>query len=91
MRSAIRAGAIVAALAALAAGAAWFVMETRAGEAFRGYDAPEQFIEIAPGTGPRAIARQLVSAGVVRDEFTFRYALWRSGQARRLQALVEAR
>ena len=35
---------------------------------YKGYDGPEQFVEIAPGDGSRCIARKLVEAGVVRDE-----------------------
>ncbi len=50
------------------------------------YAGSEVFVNIAPGTSSPAIGRQLVEAGVVRDELTFRLALWRSGQARRLQA-----
>ena len=53
---------------------------------YKGYDGPEQFVEIPPGTGPASIGRRLVEAGVVRNELLFRVALWRSGQARRLQA-----
>jgi UPF0755 protein len=86
MRIGIWIAAAIVALATLAGGAAWWVMESRAREPFRGYETAEQFIEITSGMGPRAIARQLVTAGVVRDELTFRFALWRSGQARRLQA-----
>src|SRR5262249_26316818 len=36
--------------------------------------------------GRKAIGDRLVAAGVVRDEATFRVALWLSGQARRLKA-----
>ena len=43
-------------------------------------------MEIPAGAGPAAICRRLTEAGVVRDAFSFRVALWRSGQARRLQA-----
>jgi peptidoglycan lytic transglycosylase G len=41
---------------------------------------------VPPGSSPNAIGRRLADAGVVRDLATFRYALARSGQARRLQA-----
>ncbi len=43
-------------------------------------------IEIPSGLGPQAIGQKLIAAGVVRDEWTYRVAVWRSGQARRLQA-----
>ena len=41
---------------------------------------------IEPGSGTRAIGQQLIKAGVIRDDVTFRAALWRSGRARSLQA-----
>lgn len=76
--------AVVVALVAVAAAAAWVL--TRSEQRYRGYDAPEQFVEIPSGAGPALIGRRLSEAGVVRDELSFRVALWRSGQARRLQA-----
>jgi len=53
---------------------------------FRGYQAPEQFVDLAPGSSPRMIGERLVQAGVVRDTLTFRLALWRTGAARQLKA-----
>jgi len=53
---------------------------------FQGYAGPEQFVEIAPGTGTSAIGGQLARAGVVSHPLVFRLALWRTGQARVLQA-----
>ena len=77
--------AVVAILVvAVAAAAVWFLLGAE--RPYRGYDAAEQFVEIPPGAGPAAIGRRLRDAGVVRDETSFRIALWRSGQARRLQA-----
>jgi UPF0755 protein len=67
-----------------AAAAVWLVMGSE--RAYKGYEGPEQFVEIPPGAGPAAIGRRLKDAGIVRDEVSFRVALWRSGQARRLQA-----
>jgi UPF0755 protein len=68
-----------------AAGAAtvWYL---RAREPYRGYPGPEQFVEIPQGVGTKAIGDRLVSAGVVRDQLTYRVALWMSGQARHLKA-----
>jgi UPF0755 protein len=68
-----------------AAGAAAFAY-TRLHAPFRGYDSAEQMVSIPQGLGTRAIGARLVAAGVVRDELTFRLALWRSGQSRSLQA-----
>jgi peptidoglycan lytic transglycosylase G len=53
---------------------------------YKGYDAAEQFVEIPPGSGPASIGRRLAESGVIRDQLSFRIALARSGQARRLQA-----
>lgn len=58
----------------------------RAREPFRGYAGDEQFVDIAPGLGSMAIGERLVESGVVRDELTFRVALWTSGRARDLKA-----
>ena len=69
---------------ALVAAGAWLLLGAE--KPFKGYDAAEQFVEIPPGAGPALIGRRLAEAGVVRDELSFRVALARSGQARRLQA-----
>ena len=53
---------------------------------FKGYDAPEVFVEIPQGTGSVSIAKRLADAGVVRDVNSFRLALWLRGEGRRLQA-----
>ena len=58
----------------------------RADEPHRGYPVAEVFVDIPSGTSTRDIGRELVAAGVVRDERTFRIAVWRSGRDRLLQA-----
>ena len=70
------------------AGAAWTAWQTfeRLQEPFRGYDGEERFVDVAPGTSPRRIGETLVAAGIVRDELTWRVALWQSGTATRLKA-----
>ena len=80
--------AIVLALVVAAAGATFSgtAMWERLHEPYKGYDGTEQFVVIAPGTGSAAIQRVLVDAGVIRDEVTFRAALWWTGRARALQA-----
>ena len=67
---------------ALAAGA-WFArqQQVRLAQPYRGYEVGEQFVDIPGGLGPRAIGRLLVRDGIVRDELTWRLAVWRSGQA----------
>jgi UPF0755 protein len=68
---------LLAALGVCGAGA-WVYLGIR--QPFRGYSAPEQFVDIPSGLGMRAIGERLVSAGVVRDRWTFRAALWTAGQ-----------
>lgn len=69
---------------ALAAGS--FLIIRGADSPYKGYEGTEQFVEVPPGATPNTIGRRLAAAGVVRDLATFRYALARSGQARRLKA-----
>ena len=73
-------------LALLAAMGVAAMLYMRTSEPFKGYDGAEQFVVIEPGSGTRSIGQRLIQAGVIRDEATFRAALWRSGQARTLQA-----
>ncbi len=74
--------AIVIGGGVLAATIAW----SRIGEPFKGYNTAETFVEIPQGAGAAEIRRRLVDAGVIADEYTFRAALWWSGEARNLQA-----
>jgi UPF0755 protein len=76
---------VVVAIAALAAAVAG-VYYARVDERYRGYTGTERFVEIAPGTGSRAIGKALVDAGVVRDEWTFRLAVLLTGTQRELKA-----
>jgi len=78
------AAAVFVLLLAAAAAGAWFY--SGVDRPYKGYDAPEQFVEIPQGAGPAAIGRRLVGAGVVRNRATFRLALWLTGEGRRLQA-----
>jgi UPF0755 protein len=68
-----------------AGGAAWWLY-AGVDRPYKGYDAPETFVEIPQGAGSVAIARRLADAGVVHDVTSFRLALWMSGEGRRLQA-----
>lgn len=73
-------------IALVAAGVVAGVWLWQGFEPFQGYVGSEQFVDLLAGDGTPAIARKLVAAGVVRDRWTFRLALWRSGAARRLKA-----
>ncbi|MEZ5293023.1 MAG: endolytic transglycosylase MltG [Vicinamibacterales bacterium] len=68
-----------------AAGGAWWLRE-QARSPYRGFSGDHVFVDIPSGTGPRSIGARLAAAGVVRDERTFRVALWLTGRARDLQA-----
>src|SRR5204863_10144906 len=67
-----------------AAGAA--VMYTRANDRYLGYTGTEQFVDIPQGAGSRAIGERLVAGGIIRDLWTYRVAVWMSGEGRRLKA-----
>jgi UPF0755 protein len=70
----------------IAAGATAALLNNRVNKAYRGYEGAEQFVDIPPGAGSRAIGDRLISAGVIRDLPTYRTALWMSGNGRRLKA-----
>src|SRR5581483_7530602 len=70
----------------LAAAGAAYVEYHRVHAPFQGWSGTEQFVEIPPGAGTKAIGERLVSSGVVRDALTVRVALWLSGDARKLKA-----
>ncbi len=74
------------ALAVIAVAGVAVMLYTRTSEPYKGYTAAEQFVFIEPGSGPRTIGERLIRAGVIRDDLTFRAALWRTGRARSLQA-----
>jgi len=78
--------AVLAVVAAAAAGGGAWWLTAEAGAPYRGFAADEVFVDIPPGTGPRSIGARLVAAGVVKDDVTFRVALWRTGRARELKA-----
>ena len=75
---------VVALAVVVGAAAAWMVSYLE--EPYRGYAEAERVVEVLQGANPDVIADQLVTAGVVRDRWTFKWALWRSADARRLQA-----
>src|SRR5262249_30422213 len=82
MRRLILVIVLLAGVAAAVAG----VYYARVDEKFQGYQGVDQFVEIAPGTGSHAIGRALVQAGIVRDEWTFRLAVFLTGTERQLKA-----
>jgi UPF0755 protein len=73
-------------VALILAGAALFVIGARFGRPFKGYAGSEQYVDIRPGSSISVIGQRLVAAGVVSDRLAFRYALWVTGESRRLQA-----
>ena len=71
---------------AIACGVGAYAIYERAQSPFQARGSGATLVEIPSGEGTSAIGRRLVAAGVMRDELTFRVALWLSGSARRLQA-----
>jgi UPF0755 protein len=59
---------------------------TRISEPYKGYPQAEVFVDIPQGAGTAEIRRRLIDAGVIRDEYVFRAALWWSGEERTLKA-----
>ena len=86
MRTAAKVLGGVALVACLGAAAAAVLVSQRLDEPYQGFAGTEQFVDIPPGTGTTAIGRRLIDAGIVRDEMTFRIAIWWTGQSRALQA-----
>jgi UPF0755 protein len=81
-----RALLILVSLAVLFTGAFAVWLLVGAEKPYKGYNGAEQFVEVPAGAGPASIGRRLAQSGVIRDQLSFRIALARSGQARRLQA-----
>jgi UPF0755 protein len=77
---------LIVCLLAIAAGGFVYWRYTELLEPFKGYSGAEQFVEVAPGSSPSTIGQRLVDGGVVRDELSFRAAMWLSGRARELKA-----
>jgi UPF0755 protein len=73
-------------VAILVAGGAGYLMLSRVRQPYQAWTGPEQFVDIPPGAGTRAIGDKLIAAGVMPDTLTFRAGLWITGQARRLKA-----
>jgi UPF0755 protein len=53
---------------------------------YRGFSAPETFVDLPMGTGVAEIARRLAAAGVVPDAETFRLAAYLAHDERKLRA-----
>lgn len=86
MRRLLAVTVLLVAILGVAAALAAFQIRERIHEPFKGYQPAEQFVDIPTGTGTAGIGRRLIDAGVIRDEFTFRAALWWTGRSRQLQA-----
>jgi UPF0755 protein len=77
---------LLLALILMVGAVAGYVLFVRLNQPFHGPTDGEVFVDIPSGAGSRAIGERLIAAGVIRDELTYRVALWRSGHARRLKA-----
>lgn len=83
----LRAGILLAFVLAAAAalGGGWWMWQ-RLHAPYQGFEGTERFVEIPQGTSTGGIGRRLAEAGVVVDLWTFRAAVWWTGQARALKA-----
>jgi UPF0755 protein len=77
---------LIVVIAAIATAVVSSGLWQRLHDPYKGYSAAEQFVEIPRGVSTRDIGRRLVDAGVVRDEYVFRIALWWTGEGRSLKA-----
>ena len=77
---------VLSALGAAGVAATWQGLLARIEAPHLGMPAGGVFVDVRPGDSTRAIAERLVAAGVVREAWTFRFAAWRSGHERALQA-----
>ncbi len=82
----LRRVAVLLLLAALAAGGGAWWLRGQALTPYRGFAGEAVFVDVPPGAGPRSIGDRLTAAGVVKDDLTFRVALWLTGRARELKA-----
>jgi UPF0755 protein len=55
-------------------------------EPHKGYSDTELYVQVPPGAGTAEIGRALVDAGIVKDQWTFRAALYWTGVSRKLKA-----
>jgi UPF0755 protein len=82
----IKRAVLFLAVCLLLAGAGAWWLYSHAIEPYRGYTAPEVFVDIPRGANRDVIGRNLIDAGVIRDELTFRIAVIVSGRAGSLKA-----
>ncbi len=71
---------------AITAWVTWRDMLHQVSSPYSGITSDSVLIRIQPGTSTSEIAARLVEADVVSSEWLFRFALWRSGRDRELQA-----
>jgi UPF0755 protein len=77
-------GALTLVIVAGLASTAWMYLLVE--RPYKGFQEPETFVEIAPGSSPQSMGRTLSDAGVVANPVAFRIAVWLRGAGRRLQA-----
>ena len=62
------------------------IMWVRITEPYRGYSDSELYVQVPSGAGTSEIGRALVDAGIVKDQLSFRAALYWTGASRTLKA-----
>ena len=86
LRKVLIALAVLLAVSLIGAAVAVNQLLKRVETPYQAYAEEGVFVDIDPGDSSPVIAEKLAAAGVVRDVWTFRLAVWRSGLARDLQA-----
>ncbi len=76
----------LSAVGAAGVAATWQGLLARIEARHPGLPAGGVFVDVRPGDSTRTIAERLEAAGVVREAWTFRFAAWRGGHERALQA-----
>jgi UPF0755 protein len=77
---------VILVIAVTSVGGALALLIVRVNQPYKGFEGPEQFVEVPAGSGVASIGRRLTQAGVVRDPVTFRYAVWLIGGSKTLKA-----
>ena len=78
--------AVIVVTGAVTAWVTWWDMLNQISSPYSGMNSGPVLLRIQPGTSTSEIAARLVEADIVTSDWVFRFAVWRSGRDRELQA-----
>ena len=78
--------AVIVVTGAVTAWVTWRDMLNQISSPYSGMNSGSVLLRIQPGTSTSEIAARLVESDIVSSEWVFRFAVWRSGRDRDLQA-----